>query len=146
MLEPKFNVDGSPFTGPWGRPQHDGPALRALSYLSLSLSPFADLDHVAVHYSMPGFDLWEEVYAQSHFFTALVQYCALQRGALVGDAKRAVLYRQASRILYSEILSSFWDDRRFYILSHVYIRSGPWKESNLDVSVIIASLVVSFTR
>jgi glucoamylase len=27
--EPKFHVDGSAFTGPWGRPQRDGPALRA---------------------------------------------------------------------------------------------------------------------
>ena len=26
--EPKFNVDGSAFTGSWGRPQRDGPALR----------------------------------------------------------------------------------------------------------------------
>src|SRR4051812_28309101 len=28
--EPKFNVDGSAFTGPWARPQNDGPALRAI--------------------------------------------------------------------------------------------------------------------
>ncbi|MFM8270452.1 MAG: glycoside hydrolase family 15 protein, partial [Pseudomonadota bacterium] len=26
--EPKFNVDGTAFVGPWGRPQNDGPALR----------------------------------------------------------------------------------------------------------------------
>jgi glucoamylase len=31
--EPKFNVDGTPFTGPWGRPQRDGPALRALTLI-----------------------------------------------------------------------------------------------------------------
>ncbi|PWN31058.1 Six-hairpin glycosidase [Jaminaea rosea] len=29
--EPKFNVDGSPFTGSWGRPQNDGPALRSIT-------------------------------------------------------------------------------------------------------------------
>jgi glucoamylase len=28
--EPKFNVDMSSFTGSWGRPQRDGPALRAI--------------------------------------------------------------------------------------------------------------------
>jgi glucoamylase len=28
--EPKFTVDGAPYTGPWGRPQNDGPAIRAL--------------------------------------------------------------------------------------------------------------------
>lgn len=29
--EPKFEVDGKPFTGNWGRPQRDGPALRAIT-------------------------------------------------------------------------------------------------------------------
>ena len=28
--EPKFYVDGKPYDGPWGRPQNDGPALRAI--------------------------------------------------------------------------------------------------------------------
>jgi len=32
--EPKFHVDGSAFTGSWGRPQRDGPALRALTLMS----------------------------------------------------------------------------------------------------------------
>ncbi|KAH6614175.1 Six-hairpin glycosidase-like protein [Boeremia exigua] len=31
--EPKFEVDGQPFTGSWGRPQRDGPALRALTLI-----------------------------------------------------------------------------------------------------------------
>ncbi|KAI9772523.1 MAG: Glucoamylase, intracellular sporulation-specific [Geoglossum simile] len=31
--EPKFHADGSVFTGPWGRPQRDGPALRALTLM-----------------------------------------------------------------------------------------------------------------
>jgi len=31
--EPKFNPDGSLFTGPWGRPQNDGPALRATAIM-----------------------------------------------------------------------------------------------------------------
>ncbi|KAF1919546.1 Six-hairpin glycosidase-like protein [Ampelomyces quisqualis] len=31
--EPKFSVDGHPFTGSWGRPQRDGPALRALTLM-----------------------------------------------------------------------------------------------------------------
>lgn len=29
--EPKFEVDGSAFTGSWGRPQNDGPALRSIT-------------------------------------------------------------------------------------------------------------------
>ena len=31
--EPKFEMDGTPFTGSWGRPQRDGPALRALTLI-----------------------------------------------------------------------------------------------------------------
>ncbi|KAI9836596.1 MAG: hypothetical protein M1819_001228 [Sarea resinae] len=31
--EPKFLVSGAPFTGSWGRPQTDGPALRALTLM-----------------------------------------------------------------------------------------------------------------
>jgi glucoamylase len=34
--EPKFNADGSAFTGAWGRPQRDGPALRATALIAYS--------------------------------------------------------------------------------------------------------------
>ena len=32
--EPKFNADKTAFTGSWGRPQRDGPALRATALVS----------------------------------------------------------------------------------------------------------------
>src|SRR5438046_296817 len=32
--EPKFNVNLSAFTGPWGRPQGDGSALRAIALIA----------------------------------------------------------------------------------------------------------------
>lgn len=31
--EPKFHADGRSFTDPWGRPQNDGPALRAITMI-----------------------------------------------------------------------------------------------------------------
>ncbi len=34
--EPKFNVDQTAFTGAWGRPQRDGPALRATALITYS--------------------------------------------------------------------------------------------------------------
>jgi len=34
--EPKYNADGSAFTGAWGRPQRDGPALRATAMIAYS--------------------------------------------------------------------------------------------------------------
>lgn len=113
--EPKFNVDGTPFTGNWGRPQRDGPALRAItlmSYLraynashqmewsanrsstyaglhSAALPPHsvikADLEYIARYWSNDGFDLWEEVNGK-HFFTAMVQLRALREGAEMADA------------------------------------------------------------
>lgn len=33
LAEPKFNVDETAFTGSWGRPQRDGPALRATALI-----------------------------------------------------------------------------------------------------------------
>ena len=109
--EPKFHVDGSPFTGSWGRPQRDGPALRALTlmaylrafnsthpqlwemradaYLDLYEATMpadstikVDLEYVSRYWSARGFDLWEEVNGH-HFFTAMVQHRALREGAEV---------------------------------------------------------------
>lgn len=36
LAEPKYNADGSAFTGAWGRPQRDGPALRATAMIAYS--------------------------------------------------------------------------------------------------------------
>lgn len=32
--EPKFNIDETAYTGSWGRPQRDGPALRATALIA----------------------------------------------------------------------------------------------------------------
>ncbi len=34
--EPKYNIDGTSFDCPWGRPQNDGPALRALAMIKFA--------------------------------------------------------------------------------------------------------------
>jgi glucoamylase len=53
--EPKFNADETAFTGSWGRPQRDGPALRATALISfgqwlivwiLNLFPLSLLTHL----------------------------------------------------------------------------------------------------
>ncbi|KAL7422578.1 glycoside hydrolase 15 protein [Cryptotrichosporon argae] len=110
LNEPKFSVDGTAFNGEWGRPQRDGPALRALA-----LIPYAhylldrgfpadvkyveevlyrrgqwearsvirnDLDEVARGWRWPGFDLWEEAYGH-HLFTLLACLRALQAGQIL---------------------------------------------------------------
>ncbi|BEI81531.1 hypothetical protein CcaverHIS002_0206910 [Cutaneotrichosporon cavernicola] len=109
LSEPKFDVSGSAFTGSWGRPQRDGPALRALAlipyahwlldrgfptdlaYVRESLyDPDSlrrpgsvvknDLEEVANSWYKASFDLWEEVDAH-HLWTDAVARRALQAGA-----------------------------------------------------------------
>lgn len=44
LAEPKFNVDETAFTGSWGRPQRDGPALRATTLISFGQWLIVKLD------------------------------------------------------------------------------------------------------
>ncbi len=88
--EPRFNVDGTAFNGPWARPQNDGPALRVLTVLHsiqrfhastalLSTILQTDLRYILTNFQVPSFDLWEEVKGD-HFYTRLVQMAALRAG------------------------------------------------------------------
>lgn len=115
--EPKFNVDGSPFEADWGRPQNDGPALRAVSLLnyanylvntkdpaalqyviSVLFRPSAahsptiikdDLDYVARKWKDSTFELWEEVNADSAE-GGHFHMLMVQRRALLAGANFAV--------------------------------------------------------
>lgn len=97
LAEPKYNVDLTPFTGAWGRPQRDGPALRATAMIAYAryliskgqtstvqsiIWPIVqnDLSYVTQYWNQTGFDLWEEVNSAS-FFTTGVQYRALVEGS-----------------------------------------------------------------
>lgn len=109
--EPIFEVTGNVFTGPWGRPQNDGPALRAIVFMEWAQILIKegkidfvkkylysgdwpartvikkDLEYVAAEWSHPCFDLWEEVKAK-HFYTQMVQRKALLLGSqLATDMK-----------------------------------------------------------
>ena len=162
--EPKYYVDGKPFTGPWGRPQNDGPALRAMtlsryalillkqgrdvSHLYKSELPAStpikrDLEFVAHHWQDASFDIWEEVRGD-HFYTRLVQRRALLRGATLadtlGDLNAANYYRsQAVAIQHS--LSTFWDEHRGYIMATKNRNGGlDYKSSELDIQTVLAAL------
>ena len=109
--EPKFMADGSPFTDSWGRPQNDGPALRALALMHY-LRAYNET-HPEVWSSEEGKAWFDRLYSASlpanstikadleyvshfwressfdlweevqgkHFFTAMVQLRALREGA-----------------------------------------------------------------
>ncbi|KAF2458857.1 glucoamylase I precursor [Lineolata rhizophorae] len=109
--EPKFEADGSPFTGSWGRPQRDGPALRALTLISYLKAynethsslwdsdfgdewfrPLYDADMPADSIIKADLEYVSHYWNASgfdlweeveglHFFTAMVQARALREGA-----------------------------------------------------------------
>ncbi|KAJ5909237.1 hypothetical protein N7495_001919 [Penicillium taxi] len=123
--EPKFNIDSTAFTGEWGRPQRDGPALRATALISFGqwlisngytstamdiIWPIVsnDLLYVAQYWNQTGFDLWEEVQGSS-FFTVAVQHRALVEGSKFAsqvNSSCAHCDSQAPQVLC--FLQSFW--------------------------------------
>ena len=168
--EPKFTVDGAAFTGPWARPQNDGPALRAIALSRLSIwlldhgdaayvreNLYAgeypattaikiDLEYVAHHWRESSFDLWEESRGD-HFYTRLAQRRALVDGAdladRVGDHAAAGFYRAQARDLETEI-GRHWDPLRGIVLVTLNRVNGiDYKDSGLDMCVILASLHAS---
>ncbi|KAH7338218.1 glucoamylase [Rhizoctonia solani] len=153
--EPKFNIDETAFTGAWGRPQRDGPALRATtmmaygthlgatnSYTTGTIWPYVklDLDYVANNWNNTGFDLWEEV-SGSSFFTIAVQHRALRQGAAFataqGDSTRATTYTtQAANLLC--FLQTFWNPTSNFASANV--NGGSVVRSGLDANTILASI------
>ena len=92
--EPKFFLNNTIFSGPWGRPQNDGPATSAITLIDFANGYLAnngsmqkvlrqvytpmrkDLQFVASNWESSSFDLWEEVEG-NHFYTVMVQRRAL---------------------------------------------------------------------
>ncbi|KAI9141736.1 Six-hairpin glycosidase-like protein [Paraphysoderma sedebokerense] len=168
--EPKFNVDGSAFNDDWGRPQNDGPALRAMSLMRFAELNYnktgsrsfidsiykaelpantvvkADLEFVAREWTQLNYDLWEEIIGR-HFYTMMVQRRALLEGARFaetwfGDKGAAGYYRKVAGDISQFIDSKYWDSRRNYLMSNIEIDQSRSKQkpSNLDCSVVLASL------
>jgi glucoamylase len=157
--EPHFNCDGTPFTAPWGRPQSDGPALRAITLIrfandliregrtdvvrgKLATVIDFDVDYVARHWRDPAFDLWEEVKGD-HFYTRMVQRRALIEGAAfeaaLGDASTANVLRSQVPAISGEI-SKHWDPQRGFIVSTLNVVNGLRGKSGLDSAVVLAAL------
>ncbi|KAI9092444.1 Six-hairpin glycosidase-like protein [Phlyctochytrium arcticum] len=164
--EPKFNVDGSPFMGDWGRPQNDGPALRALTlihfarvFLSRGGDPAAidqhlyntsttlasvvrtDLDYVANEWRKPCFDLWEEVKG-THYYTRSVQRAALAVGARFvaerGDKESANRYELEAKAVQRTLPKHVKQGRIHETLDRV--DGINYKYSNLDLGSLLSAL------
>ncbi|KAI7862396.1 glucoamylase b [Spinellus fusiger] len=161
--EPKFNPDGSGFAGEWGRPQNDGPAERAITFLLLSralsqkkyvattLQPaiYRDLDYIVLVWSDPCFDLWEEVHGL-HFYTLMVMRRALVEGMALAqehsDTVRVAQYRYTLGEI-EDRLSQFWSVSRHAIVATREHQGGhDPKPSGLDVSTVLAANLVADMR
>ena len=165
--EPKFHANGSAFNGPWGRPQNDGPALRAIALVHFAnillsegeetyvrtqlydtLMPTqsvikADLEYVAYHWRDASFDIWEECKGD-HFYTRMVQRKALIAGAelakKLGDPGAAAFYLKEAMNLRSAI-EAHWDSNRQIIIPTLNRTDGiDYKSSGLDTAVVLGAL------
>lgn len=143
--EPKFMVNGDLFTGPWGRPQNDGPAIRAWAALrgsgQMNRVVERDLEYLRREWTQPDFDLWEEVKGY-HFFTRYAQMAAFRQASQVLLRQNPAQARQEAA-LAQQIESSLgaFVDRRFNSVAPTLPGSeGVQKVAGLDTSVILAIL------
>lgn len=158
--EPKFKVDGRPFTAPWGRPQRDGPALRAIAMLNfvntelkynesgVTYESFRDifdnvirpdLDYVGLKWQYDGFDLWEELKGK-HFFTSMCHRRALISGSdlaqKLGYADATIFYQTQASYLTQFISDYFYDHKK----GHLVETFGNHKRSGLDSALFLGSI------
>ncbi|KAH8594506.1 1, 4-alpha-D-glucan glucohydrolase [Bisporella sp. PMI_857] len=149
--EPKYLVDGKRFNGAWGRPQRDGPALRATALITYSkylikngkskdvknrIWPVIanDLSYVGQYWNSTGFDLWEEVLGSS-FFTVQAQHRSLAEGTELAKKLGVTCTGcdQAPQVLC--FLQSFWNGN--YTVSNTNVNID---RSGLDGNSILGAI------
>ena len=150
--EPKFEVDGIAFTGSWGRPQRDGPALRATALtaysqhlisagdnlmVSSTIWPILsnDLSYVAQYWNQTTFDLWEEVQGSSFFATAVQHRALVEGAALAQQIGESCPGCKAQAPAISCLLQDYWNGE--HILANINEDSG---RSAIDVNTILGSI------
>jgi len=153
--ETRVNPDGTLDITHWGRPQNDGPALRALAVLrwmrDVSLDDGLltacegllrdDLRFTRAHCREPCFDIWEEERGL-HYFTLLVSAQALADGAdwldARGESAQATNLRTEGQTIRGT-LDGYWLADRGYYRSRT-LESGEPSAKELDIAVILAAL------
>jgi glucoamylase len=165
--EPRFYLNGLANNNPWGRPQNDGPASRAITAIKLAnhwiqAGRFADvkaklyaaelpantlikrdLEYVSHHWQDSSFDLWEEEQAM-HFYTLTTQKVALLKGAALArsldDGAAGDFYEQQAQAI-DAYLGQFFDPNQNlirYAINKTKALSN--KTSDLDVAVLLAAI------
>lgn len=152
----RVNPDGTLDITRWARPQHDGPALRALLLLrwlaGAALDPELrercatllrqDLAFVLHRAALPSYDIWEEEQGL-HYYTLRVSAAALQAGAgwlaRGGDAAAARELHTAGEALL-RTLDGYWLADAGHYRSRAVLASGERSRKELDIAVILAAV------
>ncbi|MBW4051360.1 MAG: glucan 1,4-alpha-glucosidase [Proteobacteria bacterium] len=153
--ETRVNADGTLDISNWARPQHDGPALRALTVLRWMRGAVLDaglqatceglvredLRFTHAHGRESCYDIWEEERGL-HYFTLRVCAQALEEGGgwLEARSERAQARdcRAASRAI-RDTLDGYWLPEKGYYRSRV-LDSGEPSAKELDIAVVLAVL------
>ncbi|KAI1824008.1 family 15 glycosyl hydrolase [Xylaria intraflava] len=151
--EPKYNVNLTRFNEAWGRPQRDGPALRAIALITYSnwllsngqedeaktVWPVIsnDLSYVGQYWNQTGFDLWEEVQGSS-FFTTQNQFRALVEGNTLAGALgvECTGCDQAAQIACF-LQEAYWNGQ--YFIANINSNDG---RSGKDANTLLGSIAV----
>jgi glucoamylase len=162
LADVRVNADGTPDFIRWGRPQTDGPALRAIALLrwgrefpdlcqelgaAFTEVLSTDLAFVLSYVRKPSMDLWEEERGY-HYYTQLVQAEALLRGVAWLEESGQHPRAQACRVAAAEVLSSLdrsWDDTDGFYRSRTASDAGSARRDP-DIAVILAVLHAARTR
>ena len=156
--ETRVNADGTIDISNWGRPQNDGPALRALAVLrwlraaALDTGLEATCDRLLLgdlrfardHWREPCYDIWEEERGL-HYYTLCVNAQALDEGADWLDARGERGQARSCRAETEAIrgrLDDYWLADRGYYRSRV-LESGEPSAKELDIAVVLAALQAS---
>ncbi|KAI2635330.1 family 15 glycosyl hydrolase [Xylaria nigripes] len=152
--EPKYQANLTRFNEAWGRPQRDGPALRAIALIAYSnwlvsnnqakkaktvVWPIIsnDLSYTGQYWNQTTFDLWEEVQGSS-FFTTQNQFRALVEGntlaATLGEECTGC--DQAAQVACF-LQEAYWNGEFF--VSNINDNSG---RTGKDANSMLASIAV----
>jgi glucoamylase len=157
--ETRVNADATLDISSWPRPQHDGPALRALTLLRWSRLDAAvrasgglgellrsDLRFIAQRWREPSYDIWEEECGQ-HYYTIRVAAAALEQGAAwfeqQGEPAGACACRRAAA-LARDALEDFWVPGEGYVRSRLEVarvdHTAARTDKSLDIAVVLAAI------
>ncbi|MGH6839403.1 MAG: glycoside hydrolase family 15 protein [Methylocella sp.] len=157
--EPRFNPDASVDISKWNRPQHDGPASRALALIRLwpldvfddaARAPMralilTDLGFILRYWREPCFDIWEEELGH-HYYTRLVHHAALADGASwieeagLDEAPHAQACHAAAQEI-AQTLDEYWNPEKGFYESRRGVENGV-SGKELDFAAILAVIHV----